>query len=54
VTTKAPDVRYVTVKVTAEEEARLRQIADEDGTSVTRLVEMWVRGSVRDYPRKEG
>jgi hypothetical protein len=54
VTAKPPDIRYVTVKVTAVEEARLRQIATEDGTSVTRLVEMWVRGTVRDYPRKEG
>jgi hypothetical protein len=52
-TTKANDVRYVTAQIPADEMARLVQIAAEDGRSVTVLVQQWIRGGIRDYPRKE-
>ena len=50
----ANPVRYITAQIPADEHARLLQIAKEDGRSVTVLVQQWVRGAIRDYPRKEG
>ena len=49
---KKPD-RQIYLHVPADTMNALLRIADEDGTSVTRLVQGWVEGRVRDYEKED-